>query len=233
VHLKHLRTHHTLRVGKLPFSVAEIVKIGVMTSSGALFSVEELQKLKEGSVTCVCVERRCVCLESPIRDLEIALFPQDREPFMSIIYGMLYSQQNNYIVSFNGFIMGHKNVKILAESATTINDDPVFHFDVIAGFYIFRPNVGCILLGTVITKGVDIIVCLVHKSFYVNILRPTEETDEEWLGMSVNIGDEVSFIVEVSEVLGNLQYIHGKLISSQYLMMEDEDDGSEPVMQPV
>jgi len=42
---------------------------------------------------------------------------------------------------------------------------------------------------------VDHIVCLVYKCFYVAILRPTEETNEKWLGTLLNIGSRVTFRV--------------------------------------
>ena len=65
-------------------------------------------------------------------------------------------------------------------------------------------------------EGVDHIVCLVHKCFHVVIPRPTEETDEEWLGTLVNIGDQVTFRVEVGDFTGNFPYIQGKLTSLRY-----------------
>jgi len=68
----------------------------------------------------------------------------------------------------------------------------------------------------VIKKAVDNIVCLVHKCFHVDIPRPTEETDEEWLGSLVNIGDVVTFRVEECDFTGSLPYIRGKLIDIRY-----------------
>ena len=49
--------------------------------------------------------------------------------------------------SFSGFILGYKNVKLLSDKATLINDDPHLHFDIEADFYIFTPKVGCTLFG--------------------------------------------------------------------------------------
>jgi len=53
----------------------------------------------------------------------------------------------NMHCSFDGFILGHKNVELLTDKATIINDSPYLHFDVEADFYIFKPQVGCTLLG--------------------------------------------------------------------------------------
>ena len=49
--------------------------------------------------------------------------------------------------SFSGFILGHKNVKLITNRATIINDDPALHFDIEADFYILQPEVECTLFG--------------------------------------------------------------------------------------
>jgi len=73
-----------------------------------------------------------------------------------------------------------------------------------------------LFLGIVNKKGVDYVGCLVHKCFHVAIPGPTEETDEEWLGTLVNIGDQVTLTAEVCDFTGNLPYIQGKLINLCY-----------------
>jgi hypothetical protein len=76
-------------------------------------------------------------------------------------------------------------------------------------------NILC--LGIVNQKCVNHIGCLVHKYFHVTIQRPPEET--EWLGTSVNIGDQVTFCVEVCDFTGSLPYIRGKLINLRYVFV--------------
>ena len=49
--------------------------------------------------------------------------------------------------SFGGFILGYKNVKLITDKATLINNDPSLHLDIEADFYIFTPKVGCTLFG--------------------------------------------------------------------------------------
>ena len=50
--------------------------------------------------------------------------------------------------SFNCFILGHKNVKLITNMTTITNDDPSLHFDIEADFYIFQPEVECTLFGS-------------------------------------------------------------------------------------
>jgi hypothetical protein len=53
----------------------------------------------------------------------------------------------NIYCSCSGFILGYKNVKLLTDRATLINDDPSLHLDIEADFYIFTPKVGRKLFG--------------------------------------------------------------------------------------
>jgi hypothetical protein len=66
-------------------------------------------------------------------------------------------------------------------------------------------------------KDVDQIVCVVHKCFPVVIPRPTEETGEEWLGPLLNIGEQVTFKMEVCDFTGTLPYFQGRLIRYAYV----------------
>ena len=53
----------------------------------------------------------------------------------------------NMYCSFNGVLLGYKNVKLIKDRATIINDDPSLHLDIEADFYIFMPELGCTLFG--------------------------------------------------------------------------------------
>jgi len=53
----------------------------------------------------------------------------------------------NMYCSFSGFVLGYKNVKLITDRATLINDDPSLHLGIEADFYIFTPKVGCTLFG--------------------------------------------------------------------------------------
>ena len=65
-------------------------------------------------------------------------------------------------------------------------------------------------------KAVDHIVCLAHKCFHVTVPRPIVETNEVWIGSLVNVGEGVTFRVEVCDFTGSLPYIRGKLRGLRY-----------------
>jgi len=53
----------------------------------------------------------------------------------------------NMDCSFSCFLLGHKNMKLVINLASIMNDDPLLHLDVVVDFYMFRPAAGCTLFG--------------------------------------------------------------------------------------
>jgi hypothetical protein len=49
--------------------------------------------------------------------------------------------------SFNGFILGYKDLEVIPDTVTLKNYDPYIHLDIVGDFYIFTPSVGCTLFG--------------------------------------------------------------------------------------
>jgi hypothetical protein len=101
--------------------------------SGVQFSAKELHDLVAVCVACVRVERR-------VR--HIALLPNCLGDLKSAINRTLNSYQTistlgiyNMHCSLNGFILGYKNVKIIADIATIIiYDDSYMHLDIEAHY---------------------------------------------------------------------------------------------------
>ncbi|XP_069697755.1 uncharacterized protein Polr1F [Periplaneta americana] len=189
-----------------------------MNSRSELFSAKELRKLITAPTSRVREERR-------IR--HIALHPSSLGDVKSAIHAALDSYHNKFDEGFKGFILGYKNVKILTDKFTIINDDSYVHLDVEADFYIFTPEVGHELVGIVNKKSSDHIGCLVHKYFNVSLPRPNDELDENWPWSSLNIGDEVTFKINFCDFTGRLPYIRGKLLDvrSTNISLIDEVDG--------
>jgi hypothetical protein len=87
----------------------------------------------------------------------------------------------------------------------------------LTSFSVLIENILC--LGTVNKRSVNHIGCLVHKCYHVSIPKPAEKTSDEWLGTLVNIGDQVTFCVEMCDFTGSLPYIRGRLINSRYVFV--------------
>nr|CAD7439842.1 unnamed protein product [Timema bartmani] len=114
----------------------------------------------------------------------------------------------NFFPWLKGIFLGYENVKTQTSSGLILYDDSLIHIDIIADFYVFTPEVGCHLNGIVNKKSSTHIGCLVYKVFNVSI------PNEDWVGQTVEIGQQVTFQVTVLDMTGRLPYIRGKLISA-------------------
>nr|CAD7200799.1 unnamed protein product [Timema douglasi] len=114
----------------------------------------------------------------------------------------------NIRLKLKGILLGYENVKTQTSSGLILYDDSLIHIDIVADFYVFTPEVGCHLNGIVNKKSSTHIGCLVYKVFNVSI------PNEDWVGQTVEIGQQVTFQVTVLDMTGRLPYIRGKLIRS-------------------
>ncbi|KYQ50581.1 DNA-directed RNA polymerase I subunit RPA43 [Trachymyrmex zeteki] len=96
---------------------------------------------------------------------------------------------NQILGSLKGFVLAFRNPKLLSNLGELFYDSPFIHVDIEADFYLFRPKVGSFLKGIVNKKNLDYIVMLVHKIYTVSIPKP--DNTEQWLGESVEIGQEI------------------------------------------
>ncbi|XP_070150989.1 asparagine-rich protein [Polyergus mexicanus] len=119
----------------------------------------------------------------------LALHPYHLINIQRSLNQILKSSLNNYDKELDGFMLAFKNPKLLSNFGELLYDSPFIHVDIEADFYLFRPMVGSFLKGIVNKKGLDHIVVLVHKIYTISIPKP--DSMEEWLGDSVEIGQEI------------------------------------------
>ncbi|KZC05016.1 PREDICTED: DNA-directed RNA polymerase I subunit RPA43 [Dufourea novaeangliae] len=128
---------------------------------------------------------------------------------------ILSSNLNSYDTELKGFLLAYKNPKLLTPLGEIFYDTCFIHVDIEAEFYVFRPEVGCLLKGTINKKGLDYIGVLVHKTFNVSIPKPDDK--DNWLGESLEIGQEVKFVVTLFDSNSKLPFIRGTLNPDNYL----------------
>ncbi|GAB1859408.1 DNA-directed RNA polymerase I subunit RPA43 [Camponotus japonicus] len=119
----------------------------------------------------------------------LALYPYHLINIQRGLNQILKSSLNNYDKELNGFVLAFKNPKVLSNFGELLYDSPFIHIDIEADFYLFRPKVGSFVKGIVNKKGLDHIVVLVHKIYTISIPKPDNE--EEWIGDSVEVGQEI------------------------------------------
>ncbi|XP_071566651.1 uncharacterized protein Polr1f [Temnothorax nylanderi] len=123
----------------------------------------------------------------------LALHPYHLNNVQRGLNQILRSSLNSYDREIKGFVLAFRNPKLLSNLGKMLYDSPFIHIDIEVDFYLFCPTVGSFLKGIVKKKGFDHIVVLVHKIYTVSIPKPDDT--EEWIGESVEIGQEVKCCV--------------------------------------
>ncbi|XP_071647489.1 uncharacterized protein Polr1f [Temnothorax longispinosus] len=123
----------------------------------------------------------------------LALHPYHLNNVQRGLNQILRSSLNSYDRELKGFVLAFRNPKLLSNLGKMLYDSPFIHIDIEVDFYLFCPTVGSFLKGIVKKKGFDHIVVLVHKIYTVSIPKPDDT--EEWIGESVEIGQEVKCCV--------------------------------------
>ncbi|CAH2236788.1 DNA-directed RNA polymerase I subunit RPA43 [Pararge aegeria] len=184
------------------------------------FDLKELRKLANDNNSCV-VEKKVT--------QNLALQPWCLGNLKDSIKNLLDYKIGKFDKEFNGILLSYKNLRVLQNVGAIRNDNADVHFQVQADYFIFRPHVGAMLKGIVNKKSFTHLGILVHRVFNVVIPRPTEVPDD-WIGSTVEEGQEVMFQIVVLDLYGALPYIRGKL-DERWLNIEagdgDDDDAVE------
>ncbi|XP_052740245.1 DNA-directed RNA polymerase I subunit RPA43 [Bicyclus anynana] len=183
------------------------------------FDLKELRKLANDKNSCV-IEKKVT--------QNLALQPWCLGNIKDSIKNLLDYKIGKFDKEFNGILLSYKNLRVLQNVGEIRNDRADVHFQVQADYFIFRPHVGATLKGIVNKKSVTHLGILVHRVFNVVVPRPTEEPDD-WIGSTVEEGQEVMFQIVVLDLYGALPYIRGKLDERWLNMVADgdEDNGIE------
>ncbi|XP_050509716.1 DNA-directed RNA polymerase I subunit RPA43 [Diabrotica virgifera virgifera] len=142
----------------------------------------------------------------------LAIYPHQLNNFNDSVKGLLNAKIAKYNKTFNGILLGYKNIKLLKDGGVIQDDSYYIHFDLQADFYIFKPEIGKIMEGVVKRKSKDHIGALVYEAFNVSIPL-TSDDDEEELGNTVKVGDTVTFQIIYINLTSRLPYIRGRLMS--------------------
>ncbi|KAF5278308.1 hypothetical protein FQR65_LT03577 [Abscondita terminalis] len=189
-----------------------------MKKTKAIISFEKsfLQKL---------VDEGNWCVELREQTYHLALHPYHLTNINNSIKDLLGKGIARYDPKLNGILLGFENIKLLSQG--TIVDDSFFvHIDVSANFFLFKPEIGKVLIGVVNKKSDDHVGCLVYETFNVSIPKPEDQEISEWMGGKVEIGDEISFKITFHELDSRLPYIRGELLTNlnKNASEEFEDD---------
>lgn len=114
------------------------------------------------------------------------------------------------VCRLKGILLGYDNIVLLSSDGFINYDNCFMHINVEGDFYIFKPEIGRLLKGIVNKKSKSHLGCLVYRLFNASI--PCPEDDEEWLGDSVSVNQEILFKIVETNLNRKLPYIKGEIV---------------------
>lgn len=110
-------------------------------------------------------------------------------------------------------MLGFTDIRLQSELGVIGMDNCHIHIDIVANFFIFRPEIGMILKGTVTRTTEDHVGCLVYHTFNISLPKPQgDEVDGDWLGTNVSVKSEVEFKITYADLNTRIPYIRGELL---------------------
>ncbi|KAB0795697.1 hypothetical protein PPYR_09758 [Photinus pyralis] len=166
------------------------------------FQIEYLNSLVADETSSVIVQEQ---------QYHLALHPYHLNNIKQSIKDLLSQKIARYDQKLGGILLGFENTKLLTEGVI-MNDSCFIHIDVSANFFIFKPEVGQILVGVVNKKSKDHVGCLLYNTFNVSLPKPEDQDVESWSGTYSEIGNEIKFRITFMKLQARLPYIRGQLI---------------------
>jgi len=127
----------------------------------------------------------------------------------------LLPQLNKYYPPLGAILLGWDDLRLSVNTGLLIADTPSVHVDIVGQFFVFSPQVGCVLPGVVNKKSAGHIGCLVHETFNVSLMSDNTQ--------GVRIGDII--MIEVTKLFWghrSLPVIQGKLQSDGDSVRKDD-----------
>ncbi|KAF2902610.1 hypothetical protein ILUMI_03588 [Ignelater luminosus] len=165
------------------------------------------------------VQEENSCVEIQEQNYHLALHPFHLTNINESIKDILNKGIARYDKKLGGILLGYQNIKLLSQAGTISNDSFFIHIDILASFYLFKPQVEKVLRGTVNKKSDDHVGCLAHNTFNVSLPKP--EDDDDWIGLKAEIGSEILFRITFIDLDGRLPYIRAELVS----IISEDDSG--------
>ncbi|KAK5643046.1 hypothetical protein RI129_009213 [Pyrocoelia pectoralis] len=147
-------------------------------------------------------------------EYHLALHPYHLNNLKQSIKDLLGRNIARYDRKLEGILLGFENIKLLSQG-TIVDDSCFIHIDVSAKFFVFKPEVGQILVGFVSKKSKDHVGCLLYNTFNVSLPKPESEDVDSWLGTLTEIGNEIKFKIIFLKLQARLPYIRGEIVCEE------------------
>ena len=167
-----------------------------------MLSIEELERISVLPFTCFHKVRQA---------LHVTLHPRYLNNLELGLLDYFNKQINRWHPKLNGILANYGKLKLRSPHGTLLNEEAHIHLDVVSDFWVFRPEIGSILQGTVSKTSQKHVACLVHGVFNVPCYHPNNLGSTPWWGINAVIGNEVRFKVIKMDISQKIPFILGEL----------------------
>ena len=167
-----------------------------------MLSLEELERLIAQPFTCFHKVRQA---------LHVTLHPRYLNNLELGLLDYFNKQINRWHPKLNGILANYGKLKLKSPHGMLMNEEAHIHLDVVSDFWVFRPEMGAILQGTVTKTSQKHVACLVHGVFNVPCYHPNNLGSIPWWGINAQIGKVVRFKVIKMDVSQKIPFILGEL----------------------
>ena len=167
-----------------------------------MLSIAELERLSVQPFTCFHKIRQA---------LHVTLHPRYLNNLELGLLDYFNKQINRWHPKLNGILANYGKLKLRSPHGTLLNEEAHIHLDVVSDFWVFRPEIGSILQGTVSKTSQKHVACLVHGVFNVPCYHPNNLGSTPWWGINAVIGNEVRFKVIKMDISQKIPFILGEL----------------------
>jgi len=167
-----------------------------------MLSIDELERLSVQPFTCFHKIRQA---------LHVTLHPRYLNNLELGLLDYFNKQINRWHPKLNGILANYGKLKLRSPHGTLLNEEAHIHLDVVSDFWVFRPEIGSILQGTVSKTSQKHVACLVHGVFNVPCYHPNNLGATPWWGINAVIGNVVRFKVIKMDISQKIPFILGEL----------------------
>ncbi|XP_030382500.1 DNA-directed RNA polymerase I subunit RPA43-like [Scaptodrosophila lebanonensis] len=172
------------------------------------FSKKELEQLALNSDSCV---------RHVNTDMHLSMMPYALADFKHALHELLIrTKVGIYDAKLNGIVLGIKNIKLLGNSAALRADDPAIHLLINADFYVFRPEAGAVLSGTVRHISKHQVSVVLYRVFNTKIRFTNRRMHER-----ITMEQDIKFRIKDFNISNVMPFIEGELL------MEENEQQSE------
>uniref|UniRef100_A0A182JUN9 RPA43 OB domain-containing protein n=1 Tax=Anopheles christyi TaxID=43041 RepID=A0A182JUN9_9DIPT len=186
------------------------------------FSAEELKKSLADPLSCVVAVQ--------LNEI-LSLRPRDCEHIVKGVRRCVTDKIGRYHAKVNGIVLGYAKIRVDNALSALRLDSPYLHVRATIDYYVFRPQIGSTLRGTVNYVSKEFVSAVIYRVFNVTVKLGTNANQKH----KIKKDTEISFTVKSCDMKSELPVIEGELVLNGILPVcvkrepgiEDEDSSIE------